>query len=404
MPAPAERPRRRRRRLWGVLAVLLVLGLGAGYRAVASLEPLVADPGWPPASDLSEYTGVLHVHSSYSHDGRGSVEEVAAAAARAGVRVVFLTDHNTLAPLVEGKEGWHGDVLVLVGAEITTGSGYLLVLDPRPDLATRARGFELDDLIRRYREAGAIVLLAHPDHPRLGWRHALPAIDGLEVIDVFDQLMTVPFGRKVVGLAAYPANPVMAVLSWIHWPRAVLARWDRLSQERPTLGVLALDAHGGIALTEETDVVFPSHETAFRLGRLHFVTPEPLRRDAGNRPRVYRALRAGRFYNAFDGFAPAEGFRFEVWLGEMRALMGAAVPFRPGQTALVRVPPTGDSLVRLLRDGTVIHEAPGDALLSLPLPGPGVYRFEVDLRVDLFPIGGAVYRPWIFSNAVHVRG
>jgi hypothetical protein len=75
-----------------VLALLLVLGLGVGYRAVASLEPLVADPGWPPASDLSEHTGVLHVHSSYSHDGRGRVEEVAAAAARAGVRVVFLTD------------------------------------------------------------------------------------------------------------------------------------------------------------------------------------------------------------------------------------------------------------------------------------------------------------------------
>jgi hypothetical protein len=387
-----------------VLAVLLVLGVGAGYHAVASLGPLAAGAGWPPASDLAEYTGVLHVHSSYSHDGRGSVEEVAAAAARAGVRVVFLTDHNTLAPLVEGKEGWYGDVLVLVGAEITTGSGYLLVLDPRPDLPTRARGFALDDLVRRYREAGAIVLLAHPEHPRLGWRGAVPDIDGLEVIDVFDQLMAAPFGRKVVGLAAYPANPVMAVLSWIHWPRTVLAQWDRLSQERPTRGVLALDAHGGIALTEETDLVFPSHETAFRLGRLHFVTPEPLRRDAADRLRVYRALRAGRFYNAFDGFAPADGFRFEVRLGETRTLMGETVAFRPGQTVLVQVPPIGDSAVRLLRDGAVIHEAPGERLLSVPVPGPGVYRVEVDLRVDLFPIGGAAYRPWIFSNAVHIRG
>jgi hypothetical protein len=33
-----------------------------------------------------------------------------------------------------------------------------------------------------------------------------------------------------------------------------------------------------------------------------------------------------------------------------------------------------------------------------------VYRVEVDLHVDLFPIGGAAYRPWIFSNPVYVRG
>lgn len=389
MPAPAEPRRRRRRRLWGVLAILLVLGLGVGYGAVASLGPRGARPGWPSASDLSEYTAVLHVHSSYSADGRGSVEDVAAAASRAGGRVVFLTDHNTLAPLVENKEGWHGEVLVLVGAEITTGSGYLLVLAPRSDLPTRARGLALEELVRGHRETGGIVLPAHPDHPRLGWRHAVPAI---------------PFGRKVMGLAAYPANPVMAVLSWIHWPRAVLARWDGMSQKSPTLGVLALDAHGGIALTEETDMVVPSHETAFRLGRLHFVTTEPLRRDAADRLRVYRAMRAGRFYNAFDGFAPAEGFRFEVRLGSDRALMGATVPFRPGQAALIEVPAVGDAMVRLLRDGAVLHEAPGDTLLRIPLPGSGVYRVEVDLRVDLFPIGGVAYRPWIFSNPVYVRG
>ena len=403
MPAPADRPRRRRR-LWGILAVLLVLALGVGYGAVASLGPLEPRPGWPPASDLSEFTAVLHVHSSYSHDGRGSVEDIAQAAARAGVRVVILTDHNTLAPLAEGKEGWYGDVLVLVGAEITTGSGYLLLLDPKPDLPTRARGHILEDLVRHYREAGSLVLLAHPEHPRLGWRDALPEVDGLEVIDVYDQLMAVPWSRRIVGLAAYPANPVMAVLSWVHWPKSVLARWDVMSRERPTLGVLALDAHGGIALTEETDLTFPSHETAFRLGRLHFVIPDRLRRVPADRLRVYRALRGGRFYNAFDGFAPADGFRFEVRLGETRALMGDTVPFHPGQVAQIRVPPVGDSMVRLLRDGVVLREAPGDTLTSVPLPGPGVYRVEVDLRVDLFPIGGVAYRPWIFSNPVYVRG
>ena len=76
--------------------------------------------------------------------------------------------------------------------------------------------------------------------------------------------------------------------------------------------------------------------------------------------------------------------------------MGETVAFHPGQAAVVCVPPVGNSLVRLLRDGAVIHEAPGDALLSVPLPGPGMYRVEIDLRVDLFPIGGVAHRPSIF--------
>jgi PHP domain len=159
MPASAERSRQLHRRLWGAFAALLVLGLGAGHCAVASLGPLAARAAWPPVSDPAEYTAVLHVHSSHSHDGQDSVEEVAAAAARADVRVVFLTDHNTLAPLVDGKEGWYGEVL---------GPGYLLVLDARLDIPTGARRLALGELLRRYREAGAIVLLAHPEHPRLG--------------------------------------------------------------------------------------------------------------------------------------------------------------------------------------------------------------------------------------------
>ena len=86
-----------------------------------------------------------------------------------------------------------------------------------------------------------------------------------------------------------------------------------------------------------------------------------------------------------------------------RALMGAAVPFKPGQAAGVEVPPVGDSVVRLQRDRAVLHEVPGDTFLRVALPGPGVYRVGADLRVDPFPIDGVAYRPWIFSNPVYVR-
>ena len=126
---------------------------------------------------------------------------------------------------------------------------------------------------------------------------------------------------------------------------------------------------------------------AFRLGRLHFVTEEALGHDAADRTRVYRSMRKGRFYNAFDGFAPADGFRFELRHGAERALMGDQVSLRPGLTAAVRVPPVGETLVRLYADGRLVHEGPGaQALRGRRSARPGVYRVEVDSRVNLFPI------------------
>ena len=57
---------------------LLVLGIVPGlflaaYATAARLGPLPVPEGWPPESDLAEYSGVLHVHSMYSHDGRGTI-------------------------------------------------------------------------------------------------------------------------------------------------------------------------------------------------------------------------------------------------------------------------------------------------------------------------------------------
>jgi hypothetical protein len=289
-----------------------------------------------------------------------------------------------------------------VGAEITTGSGYLLVFDPRPDLPVRARGFSLDDLLARYREAGALVLLAHPEHRRLGWRGEWPPVDGVEVVDVFDQVIGASLPRQLMGLLAYSVNPVMAVLSVVHWPRPVLAAWDRMSRERPTIGVLALDAHGGIEVTDHTAVPFPSHETAFRIGQLHFVTRDPLARHESDRTRVYRAMRAGEFYNAFDGLAPAAGFRFLAQRDDTVALMGETLE-GPGWTLEVRVPPVGETVVRVVRDGAVVHEGPGRQPVRVPVSAAGVYRVEVDLAVNLFPISTVRRMPWIFSNAIYAR-
>lgn len=72
-----------------------------------------------PATDV---TCVVHAHSVHS-DGTGTVEQIAAQAARADVDVVLLTDHDSLEARRRGAERYHGPVLVCVGEEVSPKQG-----------------------------------------------------------------------------------------------------------------------------------------------------------------------------------------------------------------------------------------------------------------------------------------
>ena len=59
---------------------------------------------------MVEIVANLHMHTPYS-DGHDYHHEIAKAAARAGIDVIIVTDHNVL---VRGKDGYVDGVLVLV--------------------------------------------------------------------------------------------------------------------------------------------------------------------------------------------------------------------------------------------------------------------------------------------------
>jgi hypothetical protein len=75
-----------------ILLLLLLVVLAAVTIAVlppgAAVSPRTEwKPGWPVAK------GAYHIHSARS-DGTGTIDEIAAAAARAGLQFVILTDHG----------------------------------------------------------------------------------------------------------------------------------------------------------------------------------------------------------------------------------------------------------------------------------------------------------------------
>ncbi len=72
------------------LRFFLLAALGAAIVLIAVLPRASVGTGAPPATTVR---GVYHVHTVRS-DGSGTPDEVAAAAARAGLHFVILTDHG----------------------------------------------------------------------------------------------------------------------------------------------------------------------------------------------------------------------------------------------------------------------------------------------------------------------
>jgi hypothetical protein len=318
------------------------------------------------------------------------VAEIARAAARNAVDVVLLTDHDTLAARRAGEEGWHGDVLVLVGEEVT------------PKDRDHFLAFGLDREVSRNQPAAGIVsdvmsrggfgFAAHPfsqGSPRFSRIRGMPwtdfdceQIEGLEVwsfvTDTGEKL------ESVGDVARFVLTPERVL---DHPPAHNLAEWDRLCRQRRVVGIAGIDAHQiGYRVGERVPVRLMSYARSFRFLRTHVLCQEPLTGELGHdRDQVFDALRAGRCYMALESLGPPRGFAFSA--GDLP--MGAEAAF-DGQTLQATVPQP--ARLRLIKDGSPIEERDG-AELEHTTVEPGVYRVEAHLGE----------RTWILSNPIYLR-
>lgn len=317
---------------------------------------------------------VIHVHSTWS-DGTGTVPQIMRAAARAGVDVVLLTDHDTLAARDRGQEGWYGDVLLLVGEEVTPDENHYLAFGV--ERVIRKSGRTPAEVCRAVAEEGGFGFAAHPFSAgsKLFRRRGMPfrdldCVEGLELWSfVNDAGEAIERWRDVPRFVLAPNRFID------HPPARNLRAWDELCRRRDVVAIGGLDAHQvGIRVGRWVPLRLMSYKRSFRTLRTHvLVDGEPSRES------VFSALRAGRCYIAMDSLAPARGFSFEHDGGSLR----------------VSVP--RDARVRLLRDGEQVAETTGRAL-EHRIAGPGAYRVEAYLHAY------GRERTWIVSNPLYFRG
>ena len=346
----------------------------------------------PVAADLA---CAIHVHSTYS-DGTGSVAQIAAAGARAGVDAVLLTDHDTLEARRRGEERWYGPTLVCVGHEISPkGGNHVLAFGVEEEIPWRGRSS--GEILAALRAAGGFGFLAHPfSQGSERFRRAR----GMPWDDLEDERIAGIELWSMVTDTAEGLRSLREVARFVARPERVLDRppprnmdgWDRLTARRPVVAIGGIDAHQiGLRVAGRVPLRLMAYHRSFRHLRTRVLLERPPSGDAeADRDAIFDALRRGRCYLAVDSLAPARGFRFEA----AGAAMGEEIEAGPPVTLSVSAPRPAHLV--LLRDGVEVASRYG-AELEHDAAEPGVYRVEATL-----PRHGRE-RTWVISNPIYVR-
>jgi hypothetical protein len=371
-----------------------VLVLPAAALVIAALTALsmpapaarTPAPEWRPVRAIVR--GAFHVHTSRS-DGAGSIAEVAAAAASAGLAFVVLTDHGdgTRMPL---PPAYHSGVLFIDGVEISTKDGHYATVgmsqSPYP------LGGESRDVAEDVRRLGGFGVAAHGDSRKSDsrWRDWQAPIDGLEWSNLDSAWREAAPGTLARGLVSYWLRRPETLASLIGRPDSMLARLDWLAERQPTIALAAADAHGH---------VLTSYEACFRTMSTRVELNEPLTgRAAEDAPAIVRALAAGHHYTAVDAVAEAPAFEFIGYQDGKAAIEGDTLPAGAPVTFHSRVAAPPGSVSSLLRNGTVVYRTADTSWRFDTDGGSAAYRVEVRTAAAL----GHPDAPWIVSNPIFV--
>jgi hypothetical protein len=340
--------------------------------------------------------GAIHVHSRRS-DGSGSIDDIAAAAAAAGLQFVVVTDHGDGTRRPDAPRYVSG-VLVLDGVEISSSGGHYLALD-MPAAPYRLGG-EAADVAADVARLGGLGIVAHPAAPKaeLAWTDWTAPFDGVEWLNVDSEWRDESWMTLARAAATYVLRPAESIGVVLDRPR-VLATLDQLAERRDILLLGTTDAHGGVGREGGRRLRFPSYESAFRALSVRAILRGDLRGDPTSDSRlIVEALRSRRVFTAIDSIAGPGKLSFAARTSRNDAEMGGRVaPGVPVTFTAQTNGPAGSTLV-LLRDGRQVASAPAPSLEYVADGSTATYRVEVRMR----QAPGDEPVPWLLSNAIRV--
>jgi len=376
-----------------------------GFRIASYSFPMPVSKDGNPPTPFYDYKGLIHVHTTYS-DGAGTVEEVAAAGNRVGMDFLISTDHNTLQPVIDRKEGWYDQLLFLSGEEIGMKGEYALAMGISKTVMRNER--EPQAVVDEVRQQGGMAFISHPLHPRSGWVNwGTTGLTGMEIIDGALFWQKASSLTLLWSLMTYPLNPSYALLNLYQRPQDVLKRWDEQTQTEKMVGIYSADIHGQFRIRKRYHIKFPAPERVMPLASNHVLLPETFKRDlAQDKKMLYDALREGHLYIAMDLLGDPTGFLFQGTTGSgERVLMGDELtqhgPVTLTASLGTRFQPEFYR-IKLFKDGILVADSSTTPLVY-EAKEEGVYRVEVEVHQPS-PFWINQTYTWIYSNPIYIRG
>ena len=387
-----------------LLAVALAIAGAVWILVPPAHQSLTATP------DSRTVRGAIHVHTRRS-DGTGSPEDVARAAARAGLDFVALTDHGDATRFIDPPR-YIDRVLVLDGVEISTSAGHYIALGmPRAPyrLAGQAR-----DVVEDVHRLGGFGIAAHPDSPKteLSWRNWQAPFDALEWLNADSQWRDESRRALVRAVLSYWFRGPESIVALFDRPRSALEQWDTLTARRPVVGVAGHDAHARMSLVGaweptggERSLTIPSYEAAFKAFAIRAVLRQPWGRTNQTAPRdaaaLLDSLRSGRVYTVIDAIAGPARLTFAASGAGGTSDMGGDVAAAGAVTLRVALTPdVPDATIVLIKNGREIKTTRGSLMSIVHPAGDGAATYRVEVRHDGAPGSPAV--PWIVGNPIYV--
>lgn len=380
------------------LVALIVVAIAAGSYAAM---PRAARGLAAAASLGTPIRGAIHIHTRRS-DGSGTVDDVARAAARAGLSFVIITDHGdgTREP---DAPAYRNGVLCIDAVEISTASGHVIALGlPR---TTYSLGGETRDVIEDVERLGGMAIAAHPASPRpqLRWTEWRLPFDGLEWLNADSEWRDESFSAIARTLLTYPFRRPETLATLLDRPHESLKRWDELLAQRPVVAVAGADAHARIPLTSVGDpydnrisLPLPRYEQVFRTFSIGLPDVPLTGESRADAAAVLDAIRRGRVFSSIDALAGPVAFLFSASAAGRRVAMGEDVVATGPLTFEVHSNAPRDVIVSLLRNGQPVHTASGPHL-EFVSSDAGVYRVEMQ-----WPgAPGVPPVPWVVSNPIY---
>ena len=189
--------------------------------------------------ELKEYKGILHAHTNWSHDSRGTIEEILPAAKQAKLDFLFFSDHphGKLDSFPRSLHGVYDGIVIVSGTESSNG----LMVCPM-DTVVLDWGKGQDSIIKQVVDGGGLALYVHTEKPH-DWDN--PNYQAMEIYNIHTDMLD---GEKMVPLII---NFAVNGKKYKHWcfrelydeQTEILANWDSLNMSRKIVGMAAPDSH-----------------------------------------------------------------------------------------------------------------------------------------------------------------